>query len=197
MTGFSFLAVLAIKSSLIWGIAWLAAGLLRRRSAAARHLVWTCAAAAIVALPLFTALLPALEVAPAVADPGLWFQAEATAGGGPGAASTALQAAPERAGRSPRRVEWETVLMLIWAAGVGGGSIRILLAWAAVRRLRRDAKPFATAGWIPVLETRAGSMPCRPRQQGGARSGCAACCSMSWLTCGAAMRRRTWWRGRR
>ena len=85
MTGFSFLAVLAIKSSLIWGIAWLAAGLLRRRSAAARHLVWTCAAAAIVALPLFTALLPALEVAPAVADPGLWFQAEATAGGGPGA----------------------------------------------------------------------------------------------------------------
>jgi hypothetical protein len=48
---FSIFASAALKSTVVLGAAWLAAGALRGRSAALRHLVWTAAAAAVLALP--------------------------------------------------------------------------------------------------------------------------------------------------
>ena len=48
---FSILAGVAIKSTLVLAAAWIAAFLLRGRSAAARHLVWTAASAAVLGLP--------------------------------------------------------------------------------------------------------------------------------------------------
>src|ERR1035441_7222186 len=56
------LASAALKSTLVLGVAWLIAWLLRGRTAGARHMVWTAAAAALVALPLLTVALPALRV---------------------------------------------------------------------------------------------------------------------------------------
>src|ERR1035441_3151254 len=52
----------ALKSSIVLGAAWLLAFALRRRSAAARHLVWTAAAAALLALPLLSVSMPALRI---------------------------------------------------------------------------------------------------------------------------------------
>src|SRR5580704_13670829 len=52
----------ALKSTVVLGAAWLLAFTLRRRSAAARHLVWTAAVAALLALPLLTVSMPALPV---------------------------------------------------------------------------------------------------------------------------------------
>src|ERR1035437_2641322 len=83
------LASAALKSTLVLGAAWLITYLLRGRSAAARHMVWTASAAALLALPLLSVGLPALRVriANAVlpADPGIVFRATAasaaTAGG--------------------------------------------------------------------------------------------------------------------
>src|ERR1035438_7388148 len=72
----------ALKSTLVLGVAWLVTFLLRGRSAAARHLVWTAAVCALLALPILTVGLPALHLplANAVlpADPGLTFRTTAT-----------------------------------------------------------------------------------------------------------------------
>src|ERR1035438_7232232 len=75
------LASAALKSTLVLGAAWLIAWLLRGRSAAARHMVWTASAAALVALPMLSVALPALHIpwANAVlpADAGIVFHATA------------------------------------------------------------------------------------------------------------------------
>ena len=51
---FGFFTAVALKSTAVFGIAWLVSLLLRGRSAASRHLVWTAAAVAVLALPLFS-----------------------------------------------------------------------------------------------------------------------------------------------
>src|ERR1035441_2448456 len=66
----------ALKSTLVLGAAWLMAYVLRGRSAAARHMVWTASAAALVALPFLSVGLPAWHLRwanaglPAVVVPG-------------------------------------------------------------------------------------------------------------------------------
>src|SRR5580692_3254608 len=59
---FSILMSAALKSTVVLGAAWMLTLLLRGRSAAARHLVWTAAAAAVLALPFLSVSLPALHV---------------------------------------------------------------------------------------------------------------------------------------
>src|SRR5580698_4407024 len=59
---FYILAGAAVKSAVVLAAAWVAALLLRKHSAATRHLVWTAAFAAILALPFLSAALPALRV---------------------------------------------------------------------------------------------------------------------------------------
>lgn len=64
---------IALRGSVLLTLAALAALLLRRRSAALRHLVWTVAIGAVLALPVFQAVLPALPLATVprfVSDPG-------------------------------------------------------------------------------------------------------------------------------
>ena len=46
MAWYSIFIGVALKSTVVLAVAWLSAGLLRGRSAAARHLVWTAANAA-------------------------------------------------------------------------------------------------------------------------------------------------------
>src|ERR1700679_1007998 len=59
---FAFLWSLALKGTAVLCAAYLAAFALRHRSAAARHLVWTAAFAALLALPLLSVSLPSLRV---------------------------------------------------------------------------------------------------------------------------------------
>src|SRR6202011_2315819 len=59
---FSIFIGAALKSTAVLGVAWFLAFLVRGRSAAARHLVWTAAAAAVLALPLLSISLPALRM---------------------------------------------------------------------------------------------------------------------------------------
>src|ERR1700693_3260365 len=83
-TLFALWAGAAVKSTVVLGIAWLIAFVLRRRSAAVRHLVWTAASVAVLALPFFSLCLPALRI-PSVASlaPGAaaFFEATATVTG--------------------------------------------------------------------------------------------------------------------
>src|SRR5260370_28174707 len=66
---FAMFAGVALKSTVVLGAAWFAVFILRGRSAAARHLVWTAAAAAVLALPFLSAILPALPVPMPVEPP--------------------------------------------------------------------------------------------------------------------------------
>src|SRR5438552_18265805 len=72
----------ALKSTLVLGAAWLVAFLLRGRSAAARHVVWTAAAAAVLALPFLSVSLPVLRMRVAdgavPAASGLTFRVDST-----------------------------------------------------------------------------------------------------------------------
>jgi beta-lactamase regulating signal transducer with metallopeptidase domain len=53
---------LAVRSTVILGVAWAAALLLRRASAATRHLVWHAAVVAVLAAPLLAPLTPSVPV---------------------------------------------------------------------------------------------------------------------------------------
>src|SRR5580692_9487315 len=59
---FAFLWSLALKGTAVLCAAYLAAFALRHRSAAARHLVWTAAFAALLALPLLSVSLPSWRI---------------------------------------------------------------------------------------------------------------------------------------
>jgi TonB family protein len=168
----------ALKSTVVLGAAWLVAFALRGRSAAARHLVWTAAAAALLALPLLSVALPALHIAPAGSilpmNLGLVFHATGTAEDGSTAA--AMPSSPGSgmpAAVAPvRRLDWKTWLMLLWAVGVALSFVQMLVACAAMWRVRRRAAPYpepdraralaAALGIrheVVVFETVRGSMP--------------------------------------
>ena len=69
-TWFAMFVGVALKGSAVLGLAWLTAALLRRRSAAARHQVWTAAMAGLLLLPILSIVLPAFPVpGPAAHEP--------------------------------------------------------------------------------------------------------------------------------
>ena len=103
---FSIFASVALKSTVVLGAAWLAAWALRGRSAALRHLVWTAAAAAVLALPFLSAGLPALRVPASGAllpfDPAVVFQVATSAAVEP-PSSSSLPPATARRGFDQQR----------------------------------------------------------------------------------------------
>jgi TonB family protein len=173
---FSIFVSVALKSTVVLGAAWLAAGAFRGRSAASRHLVWTAAAAAVLALPFLSAGLPALRVPASGAllrlDSGVMFQVASSAAVEPPSSSLLPAATARRAMNAPRHPDWRIWLMLLWAAGAAAALARMLAAFLAMWRVQRGARRFPDDGLaralaqalgirhrVRVLESRAGSMP--------------------------------------
>src|SRR6267154_1568512 len=140
---FPILMSVALKSTVILVAAWLCAFLLRKRSAAARHLVWTAAAVAGLALPLLTLSLPALRLPIANTTTSIVFQA---IGSAQPATQTQGVVAPlgtrAPAGQVQWRPDWKVALMSLWIAGALLALMQMLLACVAIWRVRRAAKPF-------------------------------------------------------
>src|SRR5690348_14120148 len=137
---FSIFIGAALKSTAVLGVAWLSTFLLRGRSAAARHLVWTAAAAAVLALPFLSVSLPALPVTGSVRvlDVGVLFRTTATAHADIASALNTQLASAVRPSRSlPWRPDWRLSLMLLWAAGSLAAFTQMLLACAGMWRIRR------------------------------------------------------------
>lgn len=176
---FYIFVIAAIKSMVVLGAAWIAAFLMGKRSAAARHLVWLAAAAALLALPFLSVSLPTLGIpAGRVLSPALAkFQITATGvsertarEGTQGAISSIAVAPSPQPSRS--RFDWYTWVILLWAAGAAIALLRTIAGCAAVWRARRKAVPFSDhplaielarslglRDVVDVLETRAGTMP--------------------------------------
>jgi TonB family protein len=175
-TWFSILTGAAVKSVAVLDVAWIVAFALRKQSAALRHVVWTAAFAAILALPFLSAALPALRVplAGALLTPvDLILHATATAssdaGGTRAAAPSRHTAAFLPAGARP---DWRMWLMLLWATGATLALTRTLVAYTAAWRVRRSAGPFPDCALcgalarplglrhpVDVLELEPGAMP--------------------------------------
>jgi TonB family protein len=173
---FAFWAGVSVKSTLVLVVAWLITFVLRRRSAAMRHLVWTAGAAAVLALPFLSLWLPALRVpSAATIAPGVaaLFESTATV-----RADSATGRLPERSGvMTPdapiqKRLDWRLMLMSLWAAGAAAAIAQMLLAFAAMSRMRRTAvasgdgelaaelaRNLGIPHAVEVLETPAGCMP--------------------------------------
>jgi TonB family protein len=162
---FAILTGAAVKGTAVLAAAWLAAALLRRRSAAARHMVWTLAFAAILILPLLAALLPVVRIPVSDTLPAasLIFQDTGTASAETAATHSAATGHPAPAIHSAsRRIDWKMWLMLLWAAGSLLALARTLAAYWMAWRVCRSAKPWAPAGFsrsVDVLQTEPGSMP--------------------------------------
>jgi len=144
----------ALKSTIVLGAAWTLARALRRHSAAARHLVWTAAAAALVALPLLSFALPALRVRAGALDPlvaSIAFRATAVAPADTAGAPAVLSASSQRAASARPRVDIEFLIPLLWAAGAALALSQMLGAWMIMLHKRRTALPFGDSVLFPAL----------------------------------------------
>jgi len=166
-----FCAGLALKGAAILGIAWLITLMLRRRSAATRHLVWTSAFATLLVLPVLTIALPNLPVR-MTSLPGVLIQATAVSSSEVKAVAASEKKMP--APPTPQiswRTDWSFSLLLLWGLGTAVSLLRTTAACAAVWRIRRTARPIsvrnlrtlvnqlALRNRIEVFETATGTMP--------------------------------------
>src|ERR1700693_3509066 len=169
---FAFLWSLALKGTAVLCAAYLAAFALRHRSAAARHLVWTAAFAALLALPLLSVSLPSLRIPGASSilpdASNLVFRATATATAADALQQTQSPMQTPRIARplSSSQSNWPLWLMLCWI----GGSLVVLgqmvVAYIGMARQRASAPSFLDShamGEMPrgvlALQAARGSMP--------------------------------------
>jgi len=149
-------ADLLVRSTLLIGLTWAAALLLKRHgaSAAMRHIVWLCALGGLLLLPLLSATLPKLEL-PILSA----IEAPATAPALPATTATAAiapVAAPsvaETAG--PGLPLWPLYLIVVSALLARFVGARLTLA-----RLWRQADP-ADEGWVRLAESAAATLRMR------------------------------------
>lgn len=170
----AFLASAAVKGTAVLGAAWMLAWMLRKRSAAARHLVWTAAFAAVLAMPVLSVMLPALRIhVPAPwSGPVAAFQTTVLAraeAGTPAAAARGSAQVPQPP--APWSPDLRLVLLVVWSAGTGIALLQLAAGWAALVRMRRIARPFADREFagaaqllkvvkpVELLATPEGSMP--------------------------------------
>jgi TonB family protein len=176
---FAILLGISLKSVAVLAAAWLMTLLLRGRSAAARHLVWTAAASAIVALPLLSLALPSWRVVTpesiGSANVGLVFRVISIAGAETAATPTATEISAGTVGsptHMPWHTGWRTWATALWVLGAAAVLLQMLLAYLRIGRLRAGAQAWpedfgfvslarslGIAEQVALLEGPAGTMP--------------------------------------
>jgi beta-lactamase regulating signal transducer with metallopeptidase domain len=148
------LAELAAKATLVLLLAAVVAALLWRASAATRHMVWCVGVLSVLALPVFSIVLPAWELpllpaaaAPSAAESRVAYDAgdEWKADGDPLPSGTAPGVAAETA---PSGVALSSVALGVAAAGVLLGALWLALGFWGVARLGRRAQVVRDPEWL-------------------------------------------------
>jgi beta-lactamase regulating signal transducer with metallopeptidase domain len=119
--------VTILRATLLLSLAGLAALVLRRSSAAARHLVWASTLAGLLSLPLFVLLVPALPVTV------------------PTPPSAAIPYRPE--------ANWSLILWAVWASGALAILGRLALGLVRVQLLATRASDAHARRWAHLLAT--------------------------------------------
>lgn len=162
-----------VKSTLLLALAVLVTRALRHRSAASRHLVWTCALVAALALPLLSIVVPRWQVplltvpSPAAAPTLALSHDDASVRMAAMLQTRLAEQAnvrgAERAGAVTlpvisANVSWTLVLFLIWASGAFVMLARLILGTAAVHVLSRRTASAENASWMPLAQELASTM---------------------------------------
>ncbi|MEI9974140.1 MAG: M56 family metallopeptidase [Ignavibacteriota bacterium] len=165
----------ALKSTVVLGAAWLLTRTLRQRSAATRHLVWTGATAALLALPLLFVSMPKLAVptgslAPLVSS--ITFRTSAVAARDAVQPKSALPNPSLAPIRTRQPIDLRLAIPLLWAVGAALALAQLAAAWMVMWRMRRTARPLIDSPWhrplaealqirrpVALLEIPAGGMP--------------------------------------
>jgi beta-lactamase regulating signal transducer with metallopeptidase domain len=158
-----FLIDSVVKVSILLAVAGVVTTLLRRSSAASRHLVWTVALLAALALPALSGSLPRWRVpmitlAPSsgtVAALGDDVSSRQMAARlferlGNTASATAPAAEIARAPMTTASVSWSTVGIVVWLGGTALLLGRLLLGLIAVNVLSRRTRSAVDARWLPL-----------------------------------------------
>ena len=182
------LADAVVKASLILGAAGLTSLILRRASAALRHLVWTLALCSALLLPIVSLALPKWQLplitfaspAPRVdnrVEKNVEHDVEALHAAEPVAPVTAtapppgradhsdLDAAPASAARAAwlPGFSWQSALIGIWLLGAAAILGRIAVGLVAVRFLSRRTQLITDAEWLPMAMDIAEELGVTPR----------------------------------
>jgi beta-lactamase regulating signal transducer with metallopeptidase domain len=169
------------KATLLLATAGVVSFGLRRRTAAARHLVWTLALLSSLALPALSIALPRWQLAvvtfaappaevsaPATETPvhqAPAMRARRIADPTPPALSTAAPAADAIAAPkwSIPQVSWPVLLLLLWAAGAGVMLGRLALGLLTVQWMSRRTERVTDAPWLPLARALATELGISPR----------------------------------
>ena len=134
---------IALKSSAVLCAAGLVVWLLRRKSAAGRHVVWTLAFVALFALPFFSVWAPALKISvPARLMP-YEITFHVTSAKQPNASLSQQESAARSAqfAAAPRWIpDWRIGLVILWCAGTLVSLAQMLAALVAMQRIKRSAR---------------------------------------------------------
>jgi TonB family protein len=149
--GLAFFAACCAKATILLAGAWLIVVAFRQRSSALRHLIWTAAILASLALPLFVMLLPAWHSATLGSAATFWSPAHANAG------SSILHTIPSsiiNVTATPQFFNRLALAMLLaWAAGVSFFLLRLFVGLARLAWVSTHAKPVFDDDWMhTVLE---------------------------------------------
>jgi beta-lactamase regulating signal transducer with metallopeptidase domain len=155
MSALPIVVVWGLKATPVFFLAWLAALMLRRSSAAQRHFVWTLAVAGALVLPLAVAASPRFAVPVLPARSAIERLPSATNPTAPTPAAPTLHAAPDAVGPSQRAVGASTVvgapargvpgvadlLWVLWATGATGVALLVAASLIGAASLARRARP--------------------------------------------------------
>jgi beta-lactamase regulating signal transducer with metallopeptidase domain len=174
--GAALLLDAALKGAVVLACALAATRLMRRASAASRHLVWAVSLAAVVALPVLAPVLPAWKVLPVPVlgpspSPHVFTVAPAAAAPrseeerGPAdevAASAAELTSPATASPAPAMAstpargsfsfDWRLSVLALWALGVALLAARLAYGVARVWWLRRRAVEITDESWVRIVD---------------------------------------------
>jgi beta-lactamase regulating signal transducer with metallopeptidase domain len=158
-----FLIDSVIKVSILLAAAGVVTTLLRRSSAASRHLVWTVALLAALALPALSGALPRWRVpmitlasssgtvaalSDDVSSPQMAARLFERLGNT--ASATAPAAETARTPMTTATVPWSTVGIVVWLGGTALLLGRLLLGLIAVKVLSRRTRSAVDARWLPL-----------------------------------------------
>ena len=159
----------AIKAALMLAIAGLITSSWRSASAASRHLVWTLAVAASLAIPAISATIakldaPRIEITawttspaepeisvspdPMTASPSL--EAREAADAPPNLIVVETESAPREVASFAAKIDWRSVLFPLWLAGAVLALIPLVVAQIRVRAIARKAIP-AGRRWTDLM----------------------------------------------
>ena len=165
------------KATLLFAAAGLASFVLRRRSAAARHMIWTLALLSVLVLPVLSIALPRWQLpivtlereAPQLPATSFQLPAHRSERPAPGmertsatsAAAAAAPLTPVAPARQP--VSWSALLLILWLAGACAILGRLCAGILAVYWMSRRTERVIDAPWLPQARSLAAELGISPR----------------------------------